>query len=117
MTTDTQSGTAPADPPPAFTGSQAGEEREVSGMTRCWCPAGRFTMGSPPGEPERRPGEDQVEVTLTRGFWAGKHEVTQGQWQRVAGDFPGRRTTGDELPSIDQVLASVREAALLGTRA
>ena len=34
-------------------------------------------MGSPPGEPERRPGEEQVEVKLTRGFWAGKFEVAQ----------------------------------------
>ena len=35
-------------------------------------------MGSPPGEPGRRPGEDQVEVTLTKGFWTAKYEVTQG---------------------------------------
>ena len=53
----------------AFDGSKAGDEREVAGITLCWCPPGRFTMGSPRGEPERRPGEDQVEVTLTRGFW------------------------------------------------
>src|SRR5262245_8199741 len=58
-----------------FLGSKAGEEREVGGIKLCWCPAGKFTMGSPLGEPERRPGEDQVEVTLTRGFWVGKYEV------------------------------------------
>ena len=50
----------------------------VGGVELCWCPPGRFRMGSPPGEPERRPGEDQVEVTLSRGFWIGKFEVTQG---------------------------------------
>jgi formylglycine-generating enzyme required for sulfatase activity len=52
-------------------------------------------MGSPPGEPERRPGEDQVEVTLTKGFWTGKYEVTQGQWKRIVGEFPGGLTAGE----------------------
>ena len=61
-----------------FVGSQGGDEREVRGVKVCWCPAGTFVMGSPPDEPERRPDEDQVEVTLTEGFWMGKYEVTQG---------------------------------------
>src|SRR5436305_2018965 len=30
---------------PDFTGSAAGEEREVGGIKVCWCPAGRFLMG------------------------------------------------------------------------
>jgi sulfatase modifying factor 1 len=88
---------AAADP---FAGLRAGGHRRVAGMEICWCPAGRFTMGSPPGEPERRPGEDPVEVTLTRGFWIGKYEVTQAQWKRVAGDFPAKLTAGegDDFP-------------------
>lgn len=80
-----------------FAGSQAGEERAVVGVKLCWCPAGKFLMGSPPHEPERRPGEDQVEVTLTRGFWTGKYEVTQGQWKRIFGKLPGDLTA--ELPA------------------
>src|SRR5205807_5500479 len=87
--------------PPAFTGSRAGDEREVARIKLCWCPAGRFLMGSPPEEPERRPDEAQVEVTLTKGFWMGKYEVTQGQWKRVMGKLPGELTaaggTGDDL--------------------
>jgi formylglycine-generating enzyme required for sulfatase activity len=57
-------------------------------------------MGSPPGEPERRPGEDRVEVTLTKGFWAGKYEVTQGQWKQTVGELPGPLSAGadDEFP-------------------
>jgi formylglycine-generating enzyme required for sulfatase activity len=90
------------DSPSAFGGSRAGDEREVVGMKLCWCPAGGFVMGSPPGEPGRRPGEDQVEVTLTKGFWMGKYEVTQGQWKRVMGKLPGELTAelpaGDDLP-------------------
>ncbi len=59
-------------------------------------------MGSPPGEPERRPDEAQVEVTLTRGFWMAKYEATQGDWKRVVGPLPGPLTAelpeGDDLP-------------------
>src|SRR5438067_2129539 len=75
----------PAAPIDSFRGSKAGDERAVAGMKLCWCPAGRFIMGSPRTEPERRPGEDQVEVTLTKGFWMGKYEVTQGEWKRIVG--------------------------------
>jgi len=84
----------------SFLGSKAGDEREVAGVKLKWCPAGRFKMGSPPQEPERRPGEDQVEVTLTKGFWTGKYEVTQGQWKGVVGELPGPLTAGagDDFP-------------------
>src|SRR4051812_3656528 len=86
----------------AFSGSRAGDQRQIAGIKLCWCPAGKFLMGSPPNEPERRPGEDQVEVTLTNGFWMGKYEATQGQWKRVMGTLPGELTAelpaGDDLP-------------------
>ena len=85
--------------PAAFSGSKAGEQREVAGIVLCWCPPGKFIMGSPPGEPERRPNEEQVEVTLTRGFWMAKYEATQGQWKRVIGTLPGELTA--ELPEGD----------------
>ena len=68
---------SPNDAAAAFSGSKAGDERAVVGVKLCWCPAGKFTMGSPAREPERRPDEIQVKVTLTRGFWMGKYEVTQ----------------------------------------
>jgi formylglycine-generating enzyme len=87
---------------PSFRGNTAGDAREVDGIKLCWCPPGRFVMGSPPEEPERRPGEDQVQVTLTRGFWMAKYETTQGQWQRVVGRLPGELTpqlpAGDDFP-------------------
>lgn len=83
----------------AFIGSKAGDEREVAGVQLCWCPAGQFVMGSPLGEPERRPGEDQVEVTLTKGYWMGKCETTQWEWKRVMGKLPSAPTA--ELPDGD----------------
>jgi hypothetical protein len=61
---------SPAEPRP-FLGFRAGDEREIGGVRLCWCPPGRFQMGSPPEEPERRPDEAQVDVTLTKGFWMG----------------------------------------------
>jgi formylglycine-generating enzyme required for sulfatase activity len=54
-------------------------------MKFCWCPPGSFRMGSPPTEPERGNDEGPVQVTLSRGFWMGKFEVTQAQWQQVMG--------------------------------
>jgi len=81
---------------------KAGDKREVAGIPLCWCPPGTFVMGSPPDEPERRPDEGQVQVTLTRGFWMARYETTQGDWKRVMGDLPGPLTTelpaGDDLP-------------------
>jgi formylglycine-generating enzyme len=85
--------------PDDFPGKKPGEERTIAGIKLCWCPPGKFTMGSPPGELQRRTSEDQVEVTLTRGFFTGKYEVTQGDWKRVAGALPGPLTA--ELPEGD----------------
>ncbi|MGH9853137.1 MAG: formylglycine-generating enzyme family protein, partial [Blastocatellia bacterium] len=80
-----------------------GDEREVAGVKLRWCPPGRFLMGSPPDEPEHRPDETQVEVRLTKGFWMGKYEVTQGQWKRLVGEFPGKQPTGegDDFPLVE----------------
>ncbi len=85
-----------------FTGAKAGDERRIQGLKLCWCPPGRFLMGSPPEEPGHRPDEVQVAVRITRGFWIGKFEVTQGDWKRIVGELPGELTAelpeGDDLP-------------------
>lgn len=86
----------------SFEGNQGGDSCLVAGVTLCWCPSGKFLMGSPPGELERRADENQVEVTLTRGFWIGKFEVTQGDWKKLVGQLPGELTAaggeGDKIP-------------------
>jgi len=97
-----QGATPEAVPPPIvseFDGGAAGDERTVGGIALHWCPRGTFTMGSPWLEPERRPGESQVETTLTRGFWIGQYEATQGQWKQAMGELPGDLTA--ELPEGD----------------
>ena len=54
-----------------------------------WIEPGTFTMGSPATEPDRDDDEGpQHEVTITKGFWLGKYELTQGQWQSVMGTTP-----------------------------
>lgn len=91
---------ATAEQPAAFVGERAGEQRAAAGIKLCWCPPGTFRMGSPESEPDRRPDEGPVEVRLTKGFWMGKHEVTQGQWKRIVGDFPRELKigVGDDFP-------------------
>ena len=75
---------------------QAGDTKTVDlgggvKLELVWCPPGTFTMGSSMAElrAEAAPGTkmalhtDEHKVTLTKGFWLGKHEVTQRQWQAV----------------------------------
>lgn len=83
-----------------FSGAKAGDERTVGGVKLVWCPPGRFFMGSPPDEPDRRADEAQVEVTLSKGFWMGKYEVTQEQWRRLVGEVHGQlnKGAGDDFP-------------------
>src|SRR6476469_492895 len=105
-----------------FAGTKPGERRELERIIFCWCPPGRFTMGSPPGEPERRPGEDQVEVTLSKGFWMAKYEATQGDWKRAVGELPGELTAelteGNDFPvgnvNFAETEAFCRELTKLG---
>ena len=53
-------------------------------------PPGEFLMGSPEEEKDRDFHEDQVKVTLSKGFWMGQHEVTQGLWKEMMGTTPWR---------------------------
>jgi len=87
-----------------FPGSRPGQERVVSGVPLCWCPPGRFVMGSPASEAGHRPNESEVDVTLSKGFWTARFEVTQGEWRRIVGAFPDRLPTeqfgaGDGVPA------------------
>ena len=70
--------------------------RAVEGPTNlAWIPAGTFTMGSPSNEVERWEGEGpQTVVTLTRGFFMGKYEVTQGEYLAVMGNNPSSFRNG-----------------------
>ena len=76
-------------------GFSAGDERSFplgnsgESIVMCWVPAGSFQMGSPDNEQDRDGDEDPVHgVTFSEGFWLGKYEVTQKQWEAVMGDNP-----------------------------
>lgn len=62
-------------------------------------PAGRFLMGSPETETGRAKDESPLhEVTISRPFWMGAHEVTQQQWSAVMGGNPSTFQQGEEAP-------------------
>jgi formylglycine-generating enzyme required for sulfatase activity len=50
-----------------------------------YIPAATFTMGSPSGELGRATDETQHSVTISRSFFLGQTEVTQGQWKALSG--------------------------------
>ena len=58
-------------------------------MEMVWIPPGTFMMGAPEEELGREVSEGpQHEVTITQGFYIGKYEVTQSQWEVVTGTRP-----------------------------
>ena len=62
---------------------------------------GTFVMGSPPDEPARLdPEGPQTQVTISRGFWLGKYEVTQGGYLGVVGSNPSHSGTGPCLTTL-----------------
>ncbi len=67
-------------------GIPAGTVLSVSNMV--YIPPGTFVMGSPASERERRDDEMQHTVTLTQGFWMGRHEVSQEEYWGVMGSNP-----------------------------
>src|SRR5437870_9668141 len=91
----------------SFVGTKAGQEWSDNGLKIkfCWCPAGKFTMGSPKDEKDRGDDEDQVSVTISRGFWLGKYEVTQGEWKALMDSAPwsGKKSVkeGDTYPAAN----------------
>lgn len=53
-----------------------------------WITPGRFEMGSPAEDLDGQPDERQHPVLVTRGFFVGRHEVTQAEYESVMGTNP-----------------------------
>ena len=72
-------------------------------------PKGTFMMGSPESEEgHQRNNETQHEVTISKDFYLGVHEVTQAQYEKVMGKNPSHfqgakvRNENADLP-VEQV--------------
>src|SRR5262245_12426526 len=69
-----------------------------TGMRLVAVRGGTFAMGSPLDEPERENNETQHEVTLTRPYYLGVYEVTQGEFTHVMGFNPSTARGSERLP-------------------
>ena len=74
------------------------------GMEFIEIPAGEFLMGCSKGDTECNDDEKpQHKVKITKSFYMGKFEVTQGQWKKVMGNNPSHfANCGEECP-VEQV--------------
>ena len=64
------------------------ELKNSIGMKLALIPPGEFLMGSPADEEYRSDDEDRHRVRITKPFYLGVTEVTQGQWEAVMGTRP-----------------------------
>ena len=68
-------------------------------ITMIWCDPSAFPMGSSHSRFKLE------KVTLSRGFWPGKTEVTEGQWKAVMGtssiESSDIKFTNDNLPVVN----------------
>ena len=86
----------------ATSGSEINEDKVVPlsssvNLDMVWIEPGSFTMGSPDGELGRRDNETLHQVAITEGYWLGKYEVTQEQYQTVMESNPSK-FNGNRLP-------------------
>jgi sulfatase modifying factor 1 len=76
---------APPTEPPAS--AKPGDEWvNDRGMVFCWCPPGKFTIGSPESAQPREEDETAAEIEFAQGFWMAKFEFTR---REMAGMAPG----------------------------
>ena len=60
----------------------------VTGIEFVWVPKGCFKMGWVAGKIGEQREKPAHKVCFDEGFWMGRYEVTQEQWQRVMGSNP-----------------------------
>ena len=74
----------------------------VTGMVFVWVEGGCYEMGCGDWTDGCGDSEYPVHEVCVNGFWMGKYEVTQGQWQQVMGSNPSYFDYGDYFP-VEQV--------------
>ena len=71
------------------------------GMEMIWCNPGTFNVGSPEDEIGRGAWEDLREVTIDNGFYLGKFEVKQSEFNDIMGYHPETKHIGNNLPALN----------------
>ena len=66
---------------------------DATGMEFVYVPGGCFQMGSNDGSSDEKP----VHKVCLDGFWMGKYEVTQAQWENIMGENPSH-FKGEDRP-------------------
>ena len=91
-------------------GTRAGDEIEgPDGGTYVWVPAGEFEMGSEDGDSDEKPVH---KVRITRGFWLGKHEVTNEQYAAFLYTFGSSEDAdGHELAELHSPDCEIQKRA------
>ena len=95
---------------PLFSTSLLGEKLEFSQdfdlqvsddytLKMIWVDAGEFMMGSPESEEGRDDDEPLRKVKISKGFWLGQTELTQGQWVAVMKENPSFFKAGNDFPA------------------
>lgn len=89
------------------------------GMQFRYAPPGEFRMGSPETEVGHEDDEVLHKVKLTRGFWIGETEVTQGHWRQLMESNPSYFKNCGEVCPVESVswYEAVRFANRLSERA
>jgi formylglycine-generating enzyme required for sulfatase activity/cytochrome c-type biogenesis protein CcmH/NrfG len=97
------------------------------GMVLVHIPAGEFLMGTPNGDPNQGFDEHPHRVRISRSFFMGKYEVTQGQYKKVMGknpsyfaklpnpdQYPVEQVTWDEAVAFCRALSELPEEKTVG---
>jgi formylglycine-generating enzyme required for sulfatase activity len=88
--------------PPASSAPSSTPNRVIADLKLelIWVPPGTFRMGSEPEEPQRDQAEGpRMAVTLSKGFWLAKTELTQGQYEAFTKTNPSRfKEAGPDAP-------------------
>jgi formylglycine-generating enzyme required for sulfatase activity len=70
----------------------------ATGMEFVWVPGGTFEMGCGSWNQGCDGDETPARQVTVGGFWLGKTEVTQGQWQKVMGNNPSNFKKAADYP-------------------
>ena len=87
-------------PPPAPEPGSSGKTwtDPVTGMQFVWVPGGCYRMGCGSWAGNCDSDEKPVHEVCLDGFWMGKHEVTQGEWEKVMRGNPSHFKNGKNFP-------------------